>query len=109
MLGSRVDISLWTVYDNDPKLCGCLQIHVVDTNSSSGNNSQPLASFHERRRDLCLAPYNERIVVADYLFKLLWTQTFAFVYLQGSLQHLEAIGRNLFRNENFRSGTMAVR
>jgi hypothetical protein len=92
VLSSRIDISLWTVHDNDPKLCGCLQIHIVDTNSSSSNDSQPLASSHERRRNLCFAPHNESVVVVDYLLKLLWTQTFAFVYLQGSLEHLEAIG-----------------
>lgn len=108
MLCSGIDVSLRAVHHNDPLFCRSLQIDIVDADTRSSNNPQLLASFHQRCSDFCLAADNESIVVFDDLLQLFGAETFAFVDLQGGLQHLEPIWGDFFWDEDFWTGSVAV-
>lgn len=108
MLRSGIDVSLRAVHHDDTLFCRSLQIDIVDADTRSSNNPQLLASFHQRCSDLCLTADNESIVVSDDLLQLFGAETFAFVHLQGGLQHLESIWRDFFWDEDFWTGSVAV-
>ena len=102
MLGRRHEVGSGSIAYDDPALSGGIQVHAVDHHARAPDDAQLLGGFDNVARNLRSRPDNERIVVGDGRYKLLWRHVQPDVDLKPSVaQSLESGVSYLLGHEHF--------